>query len=254
MPDTEVVAPATATEGTPVELAEATPPTETALTRTEVLSLIETARKDVESRLKQDIEVLAASTRRADGRYGTANAKIQKLETALEAVATRGMDESEARLWKAERAVERANETSTQVTAQQEYETAQRAFAEKSSAFLASEGIDAKDERLTASFAKYAAEAKTYADWDNALIRAVADVRKDEAKKATLTVKEQVEKAREEERAKLRNEQRSTEGKLDKGSPAAAGKVDYASMSDAEFIALEAEKTAERLRRQRNNR
>lgn len=254
MPDPEVISPATTEGGTPPVLAEETPPEETALTRTEVLSLIATARQEVESKLRQDIEILSASTRKTAGNYGTANAKIVKLESALEAVATRGMDESEARLWKAERAVERAGEITSQTTQQQEYAEAQSAFQQRSNALLAQQGIKADDPRLTEAFKKYTENVKTYADWDVALGLSIAEVHRDEARKASLSVKEQVDKAREEERAKLRNEQRSTDGKVDKGTPAAAGRIDYATISDEEFTRLEDERKADRLRRQRQNR
>ncbi len=237
MADPEVTAPAATTDVQPVVPAEAAIPEEKPLTRTEVAELIASAQKDVESRLRQDIESLSASTRKTAGNYGAANAKLLKMEQTLEAVATRNMDENEARLWKAERAVERANETTQVVNQQQEYEQAQTVFRQRSTAFLASEGIKPDDERLTTSFAKYVAESKTYADWDNALIRAVADVHKSEAKRIADEAKTSVEKAREEERAKLRNETRSGDGKIDKGSPAAQGKVDWNSLSPEEFAA-----------------
>lgn len=252
MPDPEVVTPAATPEGAPDVPAEVTPPAETALTRTEVLSLIATAQKDVESRLRQDIETLSATTRRTAGNYGTANAKLQKLEAALEAVATRNMDESEARLWKAERAAERAHEATAQVSQQQEYDQAASAFQQRSAAYLATEGIKPSDERLTEAFKKYADSNPN--TWDSALARAVADVHKSEAKRVSDEAKTAVEKAREEERAKLRNEQRASDGKLDKGQPASSSKVDFTSMSDEEFRAYDAQLTEQRLRRQRQTR
>ncbi len=254
MPEQEGVVPATAPEGTPPALTEAEAPIETALTRTEVASLIATAQQEVSARLSKDLDAAYKAARRSESKGDVANAKIAKLEAQLELVATRGMDEGEARLWKAERAAERATEVTTQVSQQQEYEQAQAAFQQRSAAYLAGEGIKHDDPRLTAAFSKYAAESKTYHDWDSALARAVADVHKSEAKRVQDEAKGQVEKAREEERAKLRNEQRAGDGKLDKGQPASTSKVDWATMSDEEFKAADAERTAERIRRQRQTR
>lgn len=255
MPEPEVPVPATAPEGTPSALPEGEAPIETALTRTEVASLIAVAKQEVQAQLKADLDAAYKTARRSESKGDTANAKIAKLEAQLELVATRGMDESEARLWKAERAAERASEATHQVSQQQEYEAAQVAFQQKSAAYLASEGIKPDDKRLTEAFAKYAADAKTYHDWDSALARAVADWHKVEAKRVADEAKGAVEKAREEERVKLRNEQRSSSGKLDTGSPASTtGKVDFTSMSDEEFKAYDAQLTEQRLRRQRQNR
>lgn len=254
MPELEVPVPDTAPESTPPALPEDAAPTETALTRTEVTALIAAAQQEVQSKLKSDLEAAYKAARRSESKGDTANAKIAKLEATLEAVATRGMDESEVRLWKAERAAERASEATNQVSQQQEYEQAQAAFQQKSAAYLASEGIKPNDERLTTAFSKYAQEAKTYADWDNALIRAVAEVHKAEAKRVADEAKSAVDKAREEERVKLRNEQRASEGKLDKGQPASTSKVDFATMSDEEFKAYDAQLTEQRLRRQRQTR
>ncbi len=252
MPETEGIVPATAPEGTSDAPTGTDTPAETALTRTEVAELIAAAKQEVQASLKNDLDAAYKAARRSESKGDVANAKIAKLESQLEAVATRGMDEGEARLWKAERAVERANETSTQVNAQQEYEAAQRTFAEKSATILSSEGISKDDPVLTEAFAKYAAESKTYADWDTALIRAIADVHKSKARRVADETKTAVEKAREEERAKLRNEQRVTSGAVDKGSPGSAGgKVDFTSMTDEEFRAYDAQRNAERLARTR---
>lgn len=251
MPDPEVVPTPTGAEGTPPPLTEGTPQPETALTRTEVAELIAAAKQEVAQSLKVDLDAAYKAARRSESKGDTANAKITKLEAALEVVATRDLTDEQARLWKAERAVERANETNTQVSAQQEDAQARSAFADRSTQLLSSEGIKANDPRLTEAFKKYTENVKSYADWDIALARAVADVHKDEAKKASTSSKEQVEKAREEERAKLRNEQRGASGTLDKGTPASAGKVDWTNMSDAEFIAHEETLKADRLRRQR---
>lgn len=237
MPDPEVVPTENRPDGTVPVLTEGIAPTETALTRTEVAELFAKHRKELEEALGGMNHPAYKAAQRSESKAQLAISKIAKVEALQEALATRGMDESEARLWKAERAVERANETTQVVNQQQEYEQAQSAFRQRSTAFLASEGIKPDDERLTASFAKYAGEAKTYADWDNALLRAVADVHKSEAKRVADESKTAVEKAREEERARLRNENKAVGGKVDNGHPATAGKTDWASLSDEEFKA-----------------
>lgn len=251
MPEPVVAAPVTAPEAIPSAPIEKAAEPETALTRTEVAELIATAKQEVEIKLKADLDAAYKAARRSESKGDVANAKLVKMEAQLEAIATRGMDDGEAKLWKAERAIERANEASTTVNQQQEYEQQTRAFQERTSKYLADEGIKADDPRFTAAFTKYAADSKTYDDWDKAVLRAAADVHKDEKRIKESEAKDLVEKAREDERVKLRNEQRSADGKLDKGGSASAPKVDFTSMSDEEFKVYDEARTAERLRRQR---
>jgi hypothetical protein len=242
---TEVAVPA-------APLIEATPPTETALTRTEIAQLVSTAKAEVLAEMKKDIDSAYKAARRSEAKGDTANAKITKMEARLEEVATRGMDEGEARLWKAQRAEERAAEASNTVSQQQEYEKAAADFQQRSTSYLNSEGISADDPVLTAAFAKYTAEARTYDDWDKALMRSVAEVHKVKAKQAMEQVKTAADKAREEERARQRNEQRKDEGPIDRGSPASpAPKKNVWDMTDEEFKAYDSQKDAERKLRQR---
>jgi len=252
LPEPEVVAPATEAAVPAAPLTEATPPTETALTRAEIAELVSTAKAEVLAEMKKDLENAYKAARRGEAKGDTANAKVAKLETHYEQLATRGMDESEARLWKAQRAEERAVEATTTVSQQQEFEKAAADFQQRSSSYLNSEGISADDPVLTASFAKYSADARTYDDWDKALMRSVADVHKNKAKQAAESAKTVADKAREEERAKLRNEQRRDEGPIDRGSPASpAPKKGTWDMTDEEFKAYDAQKDAERKLRQR---
>lgn len=245
VPATEVAQPAT-------PLTEATPPTETALTRAEVAELISKANEEVSTRLKADLDAAYKAARRSEAKGDTANAKLAKMEARLEEVATRGMDEGEARLWKAQRAEERAQEASSTVTTQRDNE---RAFADwnvRAQEYLRTEGITAEDPVLIASFNKNVEGARTYDDYDRAMSRAVADVHKDRAKKATDNVKVVADKAREEERARLRNEQRRGEGPVDRGSPASpASKPDWKTMTDEEFKVYDAQRDADRKARQR---
>lgn len=232
------------------------PTTETAapFTRQDAEALIASVKDELKQGLKADLDSAYKAARRSESKGDTATAKIAKLETRLEDLATRGMDEHEARAWKAERALERAQETTSTVNTEQEREQAVRSFQERSSTYLSAEGIKSDDPRLTAAFAKYSAEAKSYDDWDKALLKAVVDIHKDEKTKTASEVKAQIEKAREEERARQRNEQRQSDGPVDKGQPSSTNKkIDWLTISDEEFARLEREKDAERMRRSRNN-
>jgi hypothetical protein len=245
-----------------------TPPTETALTREEITNLISAARNEVRTEivteLKRDLDAAYKTARRSESKGDVANSKLQKLETRFEELATRGMEAQEARAWKAERALERVQETAQTVDQQREYEQQASAFQQRSSSYLTSEGIKPDDPRLTSAFAKLAADAKSYDDWDKALLGAVSAVHKDNATrlagestklaenatKLAADSKTVAEKAREEERAKLRNEQRSVDGPIDKCQPASnpVQKKTW-DMTDEEFKAFDAIKDAERRRR-----
>jgi len=252
LPEPTEVAPATEAELQPAPLTEATPPIETALTRAEVAELISKASEEVQAKLKTDLDAAYKAARRSEAKGDTANAKLAKMESRLEEVATRGMDEGEARLWKAQRAEERAQEATTTVSQQQEYEKAASEFQQRSSAYLNSEGITSDDPVLTAAFAKFSAEARTYDDWDKALMRSVAEVHKDRSKKAAEQAKTAADKAREEERARQRNEQRRDEGPIDRGTPASTGiKKAVWDMTDDEFKQMDAQKEQERKLRAR---
>lgn len=258
MPELEVPAVSTAPVDQPSAQPTAETPKDTALTREEVTQLIATARTELRSELlaetKRELDAAYKTARRSESKGDTAHQKIATLESRLEELSIRGMDESEARAWKAERALERANEAQKSIAQQQEYEQQANAFQQRSASYLASEGIKPDDPRLTAAFSRLAADAKTYDDWDKALISAVAAVHKDNASKAAAEreklaneSKTAVERAREEERAKLRNEQRTVDGPVDKGLPAStpAPKKTW-EMTDEEFKTYDAARDAER--------
>lgn len=236
-------------------------PKDTALTREEVTSLLNSVRTEIRADIltetKRDMEAAYKAARRSESKGDVAHTKIAKLEAQYELLATRGMDEPEARAFKAERDLERVKETQQTISQQQEYESQAVAFQQRSASFLASEGVKPDDPRLTTAFGRLAADAKTYDDWDKALISAVASVHKDNAQKATAEreklagdTKTAVDKAREEERAKLRNEQRAVDGPLDKGQPASLppSKKTW-EMTDEEFKTYDAQRDAERRRR-----
>lgn len=257
MPDPEEVVAPTAPADQPTAQPATAQPTETALTREEVASLIASSRAEVSAEIKRDLDAAYKAARRSESKGDVANSKLAKLETRLEELATRGMDEGQAKLWKAERALERATETAITVNQQQDYERAAAEFQQRSATYLAEEGIKADDPRLMTAFAKFSANAQSTADWDKALYGAVAVVHRDNAKKmadetakVSAESKTAVEKAREEERAKLRNEQRTVEGPVDRGQPSSAPQAKkIGEMSDEEFKAYDAIKDSERRRR-----
>ena len=80
-----------------------------------------------------------------------------------------------------------------------------------------------------------------------ALTRAVAAVHREREKTARAETTEREKKAREDERTKVLNERRESEGPLDRGSAASGTqKVDWLNISAEEFARLDAVKTADR--------
>lgn len=254
MPEPEETVVLTAPADQPEAQTPAVEPKETAppFTRQDAEALINSVKEELLANTKKELEAAYKTARRSESKADAANPRIAKLETRMEDLATRGMDENEAKLWKAERALERAHEQTSTVSAAQAHDENVRSFQERTNPYLASEGIKSDDPRLTAAFAKYSADAKSPDDWDKAVYKAVADIHKDERNTTASEVKAQIEKAREEERAKLRNEQRQSDGPVDKGQPSSTKKTDWLNMSGEEFKRLEAEKDAERQRRSRN--
>ena len=251
MPEPEPIPTLTAPADQPEAQPVAVEPTETALTRAEVQALISAAKEETLAKTKDNLDAAYKTARRSESKGDTAAKRIERLEVQLEALATRGMDDSESRAWKAERALERATEATQTVSQQQEYERAAADFQQRSASFLNGEGIKSDDQRLTAAFSKFAADARSYDDWDKALLRAVAEVHKDERTKLTTDSKAREDKIREEERAKLRNEQKATDGPIDKGQPGSTSSKPVKDMSDEEFKVYERQKDDERIRRRR---
>lgn len=195
----------------------------------------------LEDKLTAELVAARKAAQRAESKTDVVDKRteqrIRRIETMLEAIATRGMDEPDARAWKAERALERVNEAQSEQTQQQQYEASWRDFQSRGASLLQEEGIARDDPRLTAAFQRYAANAASTNDWDVALVRAISDVHKDEQRKAREEVKTVADKTREEERAKTRNEKRSSEGPTDKGSPSTAAPKDWANATNDEVLA-----------------
>lgn len=196
--------------------------------------------ESLETRLTAELVSARKAAQRAESKSDVvekrAEARIRRLETQLEAIATRGMDENESRAYKAERELERTRETQTEGDRQRENEKAWQDFQTRGATLLAEEGIARTDPRLTAAFQKHAASATTTADWDIALARSIAEVHKDDLRKAKEDGKTAADRAREEERSKQKNTQRREEGPTDKGSPAGGAPKDWTGATDKEVI------------------
>lgn len=187
--------------------------------------------------------------RTADQLAARLERRIERLASQLDAVATRGMDENEARTWKLQQELEKERESRTTtdsntIRLQQEEE-----FRVFSSTMLAEEQLDPNNPTLKAAFDRFAATAKDPSDWKVALTRAIAEVRKDEAKTAAQKTKEAVDKAREDERKKLLNKSREASGPLDTGNQGAISKKPVDQMDDAEFAAYWEQRRADINRR-----
>lgn len=203
----------------------------------------------LETSLREDIRRAEQAARRAQGDSAARTAKLEKqisrLESVLEALATRGMDDNEKRAWVAERALERERETSQDP--QLQYQQASAEFQLYASQKLAEEGI--KPEEINEVFQRLAADAKSPADWKAALNAAIAERHKAEAKKAREEAAERERRAREDERAKIRNERRKEEAPVDKGQPASIGEKPVRDMTDEEFLAYDKRRTEAARRR-----
>jgi hypothetical protein len=219
---------------------EATTPSEEPTPKPDPLIVVEALKSELET-LKQQRESIVREFRTSqstsDANTKKLNRQIERLSAQMEAIATRGMDDNEARTWKAERALERANEAQTEISQQQTNEAAWNDFRTRGAELLEEQGIARDDVRLTTAFQKYAKNAESTKDWDIALTRAIADVHRDERRKAAEENKTVAEKTREEERNKVKNEKRQTEGKTDTGSPASGAPKDWNAASDAEVLA-----------------
>lgn len=169
--------------------------------------------------------------------------------TAFEALATRGMDENELRTWRTQ--TENARLLAERDSQDQDTRDrqAQEEFQSWSASVLAEEKIDANDPTFKDAWTRYAAAAKSPADWRGALGRAVATYRKSETEKAVQAERESAKKALEEERKKATNERREKAGPVDTGQPASTATKSVAEMSEAEFEVYSKRRKEERDRR-----
>lgn len=189
--------------------------------------------------VRKDVEAAYKAARRAEAKAETVpkrlEEKISRLEAALELLITKDMDEPSKKVFVAERALERERESRIVPDPEIERQRADLEFQGYAASVLAEEGIKADD--ITVAFNKYAAPAKSPADWKVALGHAIADYHKAEAKRAKDESADRERKAREEERTKLRNEQRKEEGPVDRGAPASSGLKDWSKATEEEVLA-----------------
>ena len=229
------------TSDTPAGQTEATAKTSTpALT-------IEAIKEALLPEVRKELKTAYDAARRAEAKAERAPERFREsiapLEEAIESLLTREMTDDAKEAFKAKRDLARA--TRHDPEAAQQREVAE--FQAEAASVLEEEGIKADDPILAAAYQKYVAGAKTPAQWRTALGRAVAAVHKDRATKAETSVTEREKKAREDERTKVLNERRESEGPLDRGSAASGTqKVDWLNISAEEFARLDAVKTADR--------
>lgn len=238
--------PATQQEGEPkAEGQQGTPP----LTREELTAAL----KEAEDRLRKELTDAASragysAARREEAKSDTALREIKRLEAQIESLELSTLPEDQRERRKLERQLEKATASTVIADEQRQNETAWRDFQARGRQTLQQEGIAADDPRLTAAFQKYAQTAASTTDWDIALHKAIADVHKDNAKKASDDAKTAAERAREEERNKRKNEDRKTEGPTDKGSPSTQNPKDWSSASDKEVLEELERRRARRIR------
>ena len=193
-------------------------PTETqetaTLTRDEVKALIEETWADRETTIRKEIEQTYKTLRRGEAKSDVSLKRIDKLETELFDISLRGLDPQAVEIEKLKRQAQRADSNVPDPNSEAS------AFQGWATPYLEGEAINSEDPVLKASFQKHAEGWQNAADLRVALTRAVADVHKDAAKKAKSESADREKKAREDERAKLRNEKRQEDGKIDKGTVA----------------------------------
>ena len=209
---------------------------DTSLTRDQVAALIDekVAARAVE--LEKQIDSAYKTLRRGEAKGDMSLKELQKIRVEIDELTLRGLEPEKVELVKLQRQVQRDADSRTAPDANAEA----AAFNVWSAPFLEEEGIASNDPILAEAFKKYGEGWQTQADLKVALTRSVAKVRTEQAKKASADSADQVKKAREEERAKVRNDNRQTEGKVDRGTPTSTSRKDFLTMSNEEWAAFNA--------------
>lgn len=217
-PEGQAPAPTDAQEAPPSEEAkvEETP---TYITLEDAKALLDQTWAERETNIRKDLEAAYKTLRRGEAKSDQAQKRIDKLEAELLEVSLRGLEPAQVEVEKLRRQVQRDADSRS---APPDPDAEVAAFKGWSSSYLEEEQIGPDDPVLKASFQRYADGWQGAADLRVALTRAVADVRKEQAKAARSEAAEREKKAREDERAKLRNEKRAEDGKVDKGAAAPA--------------------------------
>lgn len=246
--DTEVapVVDTAAPEETPAETAQPSPDNERV---TKLEGTIATLQSELTTVRAEARDSGRRAQSAADSHASRLERRIERLTETLDAVATRGMDENEIRSWKLQRDNERLRESSTERDQSANRQQQEAEFQTYSATVLGEEGIDSKDSVFTEAWSKYSSQAKDPSDWKAALHRAISEVRKAAAKTADEKVKSVEAQAREDERNKIKNENRTRSGPTDQGVAASVTRKAYLDMSDDEFEADSVKKKAERDRR-----
>ncbi len=201
---------------------------------------------EIEKRLKPAYDAARRAEAKAERAPQQVLSQIQPMREALDELLTQNLNDDQKARFKAERALANSQRTDPA----QEAEREQEVFRQEASSVLAEEGVSAEDPVFAEAYQRYGQNAKTPAQWRLVLGRAIAEVHKTKAKQAEGTYAEREKKAREDERSKFRNEQRETEGIVDRGAGASSGaKTDWVNMPAEEFATREAAKDAAALAR-----
>lgn len=187
--------------------------------------------------------------RAADTHASRLEKRIERQQALLDEVATRGMDESDVRAWRSQRELDREREKSASYDSEAQVRRAEEDFRAYSTQVLSEEAIDQQNPVFKEAWGRFSAQAKDPSDWKAALNRAVAEVRKDEVKKAREEAKTAEQRARDDERAKVRNEKRESAGTTSEGVVGSVGKKKIENMTEAEFDAYDKQREEERNRR-----
>lgn len=219
------------------------------VTKAELKAEIASLREELRAKTEEANESGRRAQRTADSQASRLEKRIERYSALLDEVATRGMDEPDIRAWKYRQEAEREREKSAGYDAESQERKAREDFASYSSQVLTEEQIDRENPVFKEAWNRYIGQAKDQSDWKVALTRAVADVRKNEAKTARDDASKAAERAREDERAKARNVKRQAAGPIDNGAVGSVSQKSVADMTDAEFDAVKAQVDEQRMRR-----
>ena len=233
---------------TPAEPEQPAPEPERA-TKAELQSELTSVRAELAKVREEARESGSRAQSAADKHAARLEKRIERLSTTLEQIAALNMDEPSLRAWKAQQETEKLREQYSERDSEAASRKAQEDFQAYSAAVLAEEGISSTDPVLRSAWDRYAAGGKDISDWKAALGRAIAEVRKAEAKTAIEKAQEAEKKAREDERAKMKNEKRSNSGSVDQGVSASVSQKRIRDMTEEEFAAYDQAQTEARERR-----
>ena len=182
----------------------------------------------------------------ADSHASRLEKRIERLTGLLNAVATQNMSEPDLRAWRLQQELDSEREARASVDTEAQARRQNEEFQTYSASLLAEEGISSDHPVLTEAWNRFSAQAKDPSEWKAALSRAVAEVRKAEAKAAIEKATKAEAAAREDERNKLKNKSRADSGPVDNGAPGSRSHKPIRDMTEQEFAVYDAEREAER--------